>query len=388
MPSYKQTIRGAEMSFRDTLSNIWNNLQYKLFPQLEEDIGELSTELKNLASILELIRIERHVPDYRFNPGRPCEDRIFIARAYVAKIVLKIPFTNQLVKRLKIDKQLRFICGWENIWDIPSESKFCRVFNDFAKFKLPDIVHQALIKAMYKDKIIGHVVKDSTPLEAREKHLKKTDAKSRQKERGKKYRKIKNGEPNRRQQQLEEKDLNKMIDDLPKLCDKGMKKSAQGYTTIWKGYKLHAAVDDHCIPLAAIITSASLNDCEAAIPLATKASKVATNFYDLMDAAYDHPEIKKHSISLGHVPLIDKCPHNKEQKDEKEKEKERRNLLNFKTAEQIRYKERLPKERFNALYKDFHGGRTIMYKGYVKVSCHVMFGVLVTAASTILKLIQ
>ena len=51
------------------------------------------------------------------------------------------------------------------------------------------------------------------------------------------------------------------------LIDKGMKKSAQGYTTIWKGYKVHAAVDDDCIPLAVIITSASLNDCEVAIPL-------------------------------------------------------------------------------------------------------------------------
>src|SRR5476649_2458119 len=87
--------------------------------------------------------------------------------------------------------------------------------------------------------------------------------------------------------------------DLPKLCDKGMKKSAQGYTMIWKGYKLHAAVDDHCVPLAVIITSASLNDCEAAIPLAIKSDRVAKNLYDLMDAAYYHPEIMEHSILLG-----------------------------------------------------------------------------------------
>src|SRR5581483_11300050 len=106
----------------------------------------------------------------------------------------------------------------------------------------------------------------------------------------------------RRQKQLQESDVNKMIEELPKACDKGMKKSAQGYTKIWKGYKLHAAVDDHCIPLAVIVTSASLNDCEAAIPLMTKANRAGKNLYHLMDAAYDHPEIKERSVSLGSVP--------------------------------------------------------------------------------------
>lgn len=179
----------------------------------------------------------------------------------------------------------------------------------------------------------------------------------------------------------------KMMEELPNKCDKGMKISAEGYTKIWKGYKLHSAVDDHGVPLAVIVTSASLNDCEVAIPLAAKSHQAATNFYDLMDAAYDHPEIKMHSISLGHVPIIDKCPQNKAQKIEKEAEKERKNILNFKTAEDRRYKERLPKERFNALYKDYHGGRNIFYRGHPKVFCHVMFGVLVVAAMAIIKLI-
>jgi hypothetical protein len=43
-----------------------------------------------------------------------------------------------------------------------------------------------------------------------------------------------------------------------------------------------------------------------------------------MDAAYDHPEIKEHSISIGHVPIIDKCPHSTSQKEEKEMEKKRK----------------------------------------------------------------
>lgn len=140
--------------------------------------------------------------------------------------------------------------------------------------------------------------------------------------------------------------------------------------------------------MAVIVTSASLNDCEAAIPLAIKANKYVKNRYDLMDAAYDLKEIHQHSISLGHIPIIDKCPRNHEQKIEKEKERTRKKLLGFKTAEDSRYKERLSKERFNALYKDFHGGRNILYRGYKKVTSHVMFGVLVVAATTIINLAQ
>lgn len=375
------------MSFKQTLSKFWNNVQYTLFPQLKQDLGELSSDHKKLASILELVRIEEFIPDTRFNDGRPVKERKAIARAFIAKVVFKFHYTKQLVKQLNLDHQLRALCGFDALKKLPSEATFSRAFKQFANSSLPDRVHQTLIKELYKDQIIGHVVIDSTPLEVREKCLKKDNVKKRKlKEIKRKAKKA--GELNRRQKQLQEENLDKMIDDLPKPCDKGMKKSSQGYTMIWKGYKLHAAVDDHCVPLAIIVTSASLNDCEAAIPLSLKSNLVAKNLYDLMDAAYDHPEIKENSISLGHVPIIDKCPHSAAQKVEKEAEKERKKLLDFATAEDKRYKERLPKERFNAYYKDYCGGSNIFYRGHSKVSCHVMFGVLTLAASTIISLIQ
>ena len=383
-----QTTLGVKMSFKQTLSKFWDNVQYTLFPQLKQDLGELSSDHKKLAFILELVRIEEFIPDTRFYEGRPIKERRAIARAFIAKVVFKIQYTKQLVKQLNLDSQLRALCGFDAFKKLPSEATFSRAFKQFANSSLPDRVHQTLIKEVYKDQIIGHVVIDSTPIEVREKHIKKDSAKNRKKLKAAKKKAKKAGELNRRQKQLKEKNLDKMIDDLPKPCDKGMKKNAQGYTKIWKGYKLHAAVDDHCVPLAIIITSASLNDCEAAIPLSLKSHRVATNLYDLMDAAYDHPEIRENSISLNHVPIIDKCPHSAAQKVEKEAEKERKKLLNFTTHEDIRYKERLPKERFNACYKDFCGGSNIFYRGHAKVSCHVMFGVLTLAASTIISLIQ
>jgi hypothetical protein len=94
------------------------------------------------------------------------------------------------------------------------------------------------------------------------------------------------------------------VDDLPKHCAVGTKRNAKGHTTSWIGYKLHLDVSDGDIPVSGLLSSASLHDSQAAIPLATLTAGRLTNLYDLMDSAYDAPEIKQHSRSLGHVPII------------------------------------------------------------------------------------
>lgn len=157
-----QKYKGSHMSFRTILSKIWNNVQLDLFPQMEEDVGALSETHKHLISVLELIRVEEFVPCTLFNEGRPCRDRRAMARAFIAKIIFKFSYTKQLVAYLKTDKQLRIICGWDSN-KIPSTSKFSRVFQEFANIALPERVHQALIKGIYKDQIVGHVVKDLAP---------------------------------------------------------------------------------------------------------------------------------------------------------------------------------------------------------------------------------
>ncbi len=107
-----------------------------------------------------------------------------------------------------------------------------------------------------------------------------------------------------------------------------------------------------------------------------------------MDSAYDEIEIIEHSYRLGHVPIIDSHSRSKIQKEEKKAERDRKKILGFTTAEEKRYKERMPKERFNALFKDYYGGRNIQYRGHAKVSCHIMFGVLALTATILLKLVQ
>ena len=104
--------------------------------------------------------------------------------------------------------------------------------------------------------------------------------------------------------------LPEMLDDLPQACDVGTKRNAKGYKESWIGYKLHIDAGDGGIPLSCILTSASVNDSQVAIPLATMSAARVTNLYDLMDAAYDAAEIRAHSESLGHVPIIDVNPRN------------------------------------------------------------------------------
>jgi hypothetical protein len=372
------------MKLREKLSQIWGNIQYKLFPDLEEEIGPFTDKHKKLISILELIRIEHFIPDYRGCIGRPRSDRTAIARAFVAKIIFNFQFTNQLIDYLKSDKQLRIICGWETVKEIPSESKFSRAFEEFSNLKLPDKIHEYLIKDMYENEIVGHVIKDSTPISSREKAIKKKKE-ARQKKKTGRPKKGEVREKTRIENQ-QKMTLEQMLDDLPKPCDFGKKTSANGHTFVWKGYKLHVAIDDHCIPLAAVVTSASLHDSQVAIPLAVKTDKVSKNFYDLMDSAYNVGGIIEHSKSLGHVPIVGHWSKNSEAKAEKESEDKRRRVLNWFPADEMRYNERRKGERFNALFKDYYGGCSVRVKGHTKVNCHLMFGILALAAFLLLGL--
>ena len=52
---------------------------------------------------------------------------------------------------------------------------------------------------------------------------------------------------------------------MPKGCDIGVKSTGKGYLERWTGYKLHL---DAMIPISCLLTSASVHDSQAAIPLA------------------------------------------------------------------------------------------------------------------------
>jgi len=139
------------MPLREFLSSTWDHIQADLFPWLAEELGPLTDTHKRLISTLELVRIETFVRSWPGLPGRPLLDRAALARAFVAKMVIKVPTTSMLIGHLGADKRLRRLCGWERPGQIPSEATFSRAFAEFATSELPTRVHEALIKRTHTD---------------------------------------------------------------------------------------------------------------------------------------------------------------------------------------------------------------------------------------------
>jgi Transposase DDE domain/Transposase domain (DUF772) len=338
--------------------------------------------------VLEVARIEALVEMRPGLPGRPPEDRHALARAFVAKAVLDLPTTSGLIERLAVDATLRRLCGWERASEVPSESTFSRTFAEFAQSGLPSRVHEALIKTTYKDRIVGHISRDATAIEVREKPVRPepTTPKALKRKRGRprKGEVVAPKEPRRLERQVGQT-LTQMLADLPTPCNVGTKRNAKGHTTSWIGYKLHIDTADGDIPISCLLTSASVHDSQVALPLATITAARVTNLYDLMDSAYDVPEIRSKSISLGHVPIID----HKARRGEKPAvvaEARAKRKAGYELAEDVRYNQRSSAERVNGNLKDNCGGNHVRVRGAAKVLCHLMFGILVVAVEQLMRL--
>jgi len=364
-----------------------------LFPRLATELGSLSANLQRLVAVLDLIRIEELIcQPKRWTLGRPAKERTMIARAFVAKAVYNLPTTRALIDRLQVDVQLRRVCGWERADSIPAESTFSRAFEEFATSDLPGRIHAWLIAEVEKDRLVGHISRDGTAIKGCEKPAKKVNRADSPVEPPRKRGRPKKGEERPKflshiEKQLEQP-LPVMLAGLPSACDVGSKKNSKGFLETWIGYKLHADVADGGIPVSLVLTSASVHDSQVAIPLATMTAQRVTNLYDLMDAAYDSAVIRKHSQSLGHVPLIDVNPRrNKALAQEISDEQKRRSLLRFPFPEDVRYNERTTAERFFGRLKDDFGGRFVRVRGNAKVRTHLMFGVLAITADQLIRLV-
>jgi hypothetical protein len=361
------------------LSEAFNSIQKWLIPELEEEIGELSLKQREFVEAVELIRPEEFMKDFRWDGyGRPRDDRLSIFKAFILKTVYNLPTTKVLIEQIHSSGVLRRLCGWERLGEIPSESTFSRAFREFSESGVLDKMHERLVKRYRGEKLCGHISRDSTAIRGREKAVVKSkeDAKERveKKKRGRpKKGEVRIGKVRRLELQLQ-RELEENVKELPVQCDWGIKKDSNGKRMIWKGYKLHIDCIDGDIPVSAILTSASVHDSQVAIPLAQKSSRRVTNLYDLMDSAYDAPEIHEFSYSLNHIPLID---HNK-RKGTKRK---------FSPAEAVRYNERSAVERINSNLKENYGGKHIRVRGHQKVFTHLMFGILVITAKQLFHML-
>lgn len=366
---------------RDLIMQRWNVIQGELLPELKEQVGPLTPKLEKVIHTLEWVRIEEVVAASWCGVGRPPHERAWLANAFVAKAVLGLSTTTGLIERVTIDRALRRICGFPLCKKLPSEATFSRAFDEFARDKLAERVHEALIKEQLGDALIGHLSRDGTAIEARERPVVPAaratqDAPAAVRRRGRPRRgevrpPAKESPLSRQRRQT----LAQMLDEIPTACDRGTKCNAQGYKISWNGYKLHLDTADCGVPISAVLSSASMHDSRAAIPLSLMSAQRVTSLYDLMDAAYCSVELRDHSRGLGHTPLIDHNP----RKGEK---------IEFSPAEAIRYNERTAAERSNARLKDEFGAKTVMVKGNTKVMGHLMFGVLALSVDQLMRLRQ
>lgn len=376
------------MSLQDTLSQYWLSFQRGLFPWLAEELGPLSERHKRLVQVLEFVRVEELLPGRRGGgAGRPLESRAALARAFLAKAVFAVPTTRALVERLRNDPTLRRLCGWESVGAVPSEATFSRAFAGFATSELASRLHEAVVERTLQEHLAGHVSRDSTAIPAREQPVRKSKPVKQKRKRGRPRKGEQRPPQPTRLQRQGSMTLAELLEDLPKLCDTGVKRNAQGYQEKWNGYKLHIDAIDGGLPVSCLLTSASLHDSQAAIPLAQLTAGRVDNLYDLMDSAYDAAEIRACSERLGHVAIIDPNPRRDAQKKaELKREALARRSIGQLTPQARRYRERSTVERVNGRLKDEFGGRHVRVRGHAKVLCHLMFGIVALLVDQLMRL--
>jgi len=386
---------------REVLTQFAHLFQATLFPAVESELGELSDDTRLLVSILGMVPLGKYVAPGRGYIGRPQRDRIALATAFLAKAVLNLQTTRQLIDRLTADTALRRICGWKSVDEIPHEATFSRAFAEFAKTELPQKLHAAVIAATQKDRLIGHIARDSTAIEARERFDDMPAHKPLPPRKRGRPKKGSKALPSRRLPRQRRQELADMLAELPRHCSLGVKTNSDGNQSYWRGYKLHIDVADGQIPISCLLTAASLHDSQVAIPLATITAQKVTSFYDLMDSAYDAHEIREHSKSLGHVPIIAWADRSAPIPQKHAKtlsggdKRQLKRLINQRRprkqppltpAQEIRLRERTMSERVNSRLKDEFGGRHIRVRGAAKVMAHLMFGIVALTVDQLLKL--
>lgn len=360
-----------------TLAAIFGGLQRRLFPELREEVGELTDLDQRFVQVVSVLRLEPLVEPYQWGGvGRPPLSRYGLALSFIAKAVYNFPTTRHLLDALKTRPTLRRLCGYERGSQIPDEATFSRAFSDFAAGELPQQIHVTLVKEHVAPRLIGHVSRDSTAIQAREKVVevaKPPPPPAKRRGRPKKG-EVRPTPPPTRLEVQPTRSLEENLADLPRHCAVGVKRNSKGYKETWRGYKLHLDSVDGDLPVSAVLTAASVHDSQVAIPLAQMTAQRVTSLYDLMDAAYDAPQIHAFARQLGHVPIIDANPRRGE-------------ATPMDPAQAVRFRERSTAERVNSNLKDNYGGRYVRVRGATKVMAHLMFGLVALTALQLFRLL-
>jgi hypothetical protein len=378
-----------------SLSKMWLkviNLEQSLFPKLQESIGSLSPKEEKLIKILDFAEIEKFVSTVHIT--NPPKDREEMARAFIAKQVYNLQTTRELIDRLTIDRTLRLLCGWRHCNEIPSESKFSRVFKEFSQQSIATKAHDVFIENYLSETLFFYSSIDSTAIELREKAVKqeKEIKPKRRQGRPKKGEELPPKKPTILQQQENMNEANEMLSLISTESNTSIKQNSKGNRHRWTGGKLHLSVVDGDIPITAIYSSASVHDSSLALPLIKQSSQKVNYLYDLADAAYDNKIIKSYSQKQNHRPIIDINPKNSKKLKEKialakSEKKILQPLKLYNDSDDRHYNQRTSVERVNAYLKDSYGCSKIYYQGAQKVAAVLAFAVLSVCITQSLKLV-
>ena len=100
-------------------------------------IGALSAKEQQFVRIVALVEVDRFMAPYRWKwLGRKPQDRLPMAKAFIAKAVWNFPTSRALLDYVQRCPSLRRLCGWDSAGELPSESTFSRAFGEFAEIGL------------------------------------------------------------------------------------------------------------------------------------------------------------------------------------------------------------------------------------------------------------
>lgn len=157
-----------ECHHQEPADTIPSHVQERPFSFLAGMDEEFAPTLKQVVTALETIEIERFLPDSR-GAGRPPMIRGRWTRAFVATATLRLPMTEALIDLLEAAQPLRRLCGFSTDHRIFGKHRILRAFAEFVEIRLVERSHEALVQRPPVNHMEGHVARDRTAIEAREK---------------------------------------------------------------------------------------------------------------------------------------------------------------------------------------------------------------------------
>jgi transposase len=157
------------------------DISFELQNCFEETLNEQQKTFMHILRCIEE-RLPTLVRPYAGTGRIPYQYQPFL-RSQFAQIYFQIESTKKLIERLRADPNLRLLCGFTKI---PGKSSFSRAFSHLAETGILPVKLEGFAKETFKDKVVYHVNRDSSAINAREKVEKKSEGKGKklQKKRG------------------------------------------------------------------------------------------------------------------------------------------------------------------------------------------------------------